>query len=209
MKKILILSLMCFLLIPSFASAKSTSSVDQEKGYPTAKEIAEINEALDELVVEANKKLETGQTEISLKKEIGKTNETVSLFFKSENVLSNSLGIQPYDASSSKSKYPSGKKIYKAYVKNTAGFDFQHRLAGEFQFKGGKVTGATTDVNLTGAMYSESHKTWIDKLDPSVWVVQSHGTFKAFKFLFEYNTYLTVKLLGSGDYRIERASIGF
>lgn len=104
MKKILILSLMCFLLIPSFASAKSTSSVDQEKGYPTAKKIAEINEALDELVVEANKKLETGQTEISLKKEIGKTNETVSLFFKSENV---------YDASSSKSKYPSGKKFIK------------------------------------------------------------------------------------------------
>lgn len=200
MKKILILSLICFLLIPSFASAKSTSSVDQEKKYPTAKEIADINEALDELVVEANKKLETDQTEISLKREIGKTNETVSLFFKSENV---------YDVSSSKSKYPSGKKIYKAYVKNTAGFHFQHRLAGEFQFKGGKVTGATKDVNLTGAMYSESHNTWIDKLDPSVWVVQSHGTFRAFKFLFEYNTYLTVKLLGSGDYRIERATIGF
>lgn len=58
-------------------------------------------------------------------------------------------------------------------------------------------------------MYSESHSTWIDVLDPSVWVVQSHGKFKALKYLAEYNTYLTVKLLGSGDYRIERAAIGF
>ncbi|WP_183030248.1 hypothetical protein [Clostridium sp. 1xD42-85] len=56
-------------------------------------------------------------------------------------------------------------------------------------------------------MYSESDKTWIDKLDPSVWEVRSHGKFKALKYLDEYNTYLTVQLLGSGNFRVTRASI--
>ena len=192
------------MLIPSFALADSNLPVDQEKGYPTVEEIKQMNEALDKMVIEANKKLEAGETEIFLEEEIGETDETVSLSFKSENVFPSDqkTGIQLLAA-------PSGKKIYYASVKNTAGFNFSHQLAGEFSYGGGKIKGATKDVDLTGAMYSESHNTWIDILDPSVWVVQSHGKFKALKYLAEYNTYLTVKLLGSGDYRIERASIDF
>lgn len=204
MKKILILFLMCFMLLPSFASASLNSSVDQEKGYPTAEGIVLMNEALDKMIVEANKKLEAGETEIFLEEKIGETNETVSLVFKSIDVSSNkeTTGIKLLAA------LPSGKKIYYASVSNTEGFNFQHQLAGEFTYSGGKVNGATKDANLTGYMYSESHVTWIDVLDPSIWVVQSHGKFKALKYFAEYNTYITVRLQGSGDYRVERAEFG-
>lgn len=209
MKKTLFL--MCFMLIPSLAFANSDSNVVQEKNYPTLEEIKQMNIALDKMINEANKKLEVGETEIFLEEKIGETNETVSLSFKSEDVLSNESMINRNSLAKtfSVSSTPSGKKRYYAAVENTAGWNFKHQLAGDFTYSGGKINGATKDVNMTGAMYSESHTTWIDQLDSSVWDVRSHGKFKALKYLVEYNTYLTVKLLGSGDYRIERASIGF
>ncbi|CDQ18561.1 hypothetical protein SAMN05192559_101827 [Halobacillus karajensis] len=94
-------------------------------------------------------------------------------------------------------------------MKKHEAFNFEHRLAGEFIYSGGKINGATKNVDMSGAMYSESHKTWIDKLDSSVWDVHSNGTFKALKYFAEYNTYISVRLLGSWDYRITRSSIGY
>ncbi|MFX8004441.1 hypothetical protein ABTK66_18870, partial [Acinetobacter baumannii] len=83
-----------------------------------------------------------------------------------------------------------------------------HKLYGQFTYSGGKLKGATKNVELSGWAYEKSHDTPpIDKLDPSVWEVKSTGTFKALKYLKEYKTYLVVRLLGSGDYRITKAKV--
>lgn len=214
MKKVVSLLVASILLLPNFTSAnsevKNVSLDDETTEYPTVEEIEKMNEALDKIVVEANKKLENGETEFVIEEKIG--DETIELGFESRDVIptfgSNAktslTSVQTYTAAAA-----SGRKLYRANVKNTAGWDFEHIVAGEFTYGSGKIKGATMDVKQTGTMYSESHKTWIDKLDPSVWAVQSHGTFKALKYTVEYNTYLTVKILGSGSYRVERASITF
>ncbi|MCM3396769.1 hypothetical protein M3638_02810 [Oceanobacillus profundus] len=204
MKKLAILFIVFSLFIPSIAFADTSKSSSQENGdYPTKEEIELLNESLDKMINEANKKLENGETKIVLEEKLGNSDQTIELGFEVNDINTYNDGVQLF------SSKPSGKKMYHAYVKNTAGWNFEHRLVGEFTYGGGKIKGATKDVNMTGAMYSESHNTWIDKLDPSVWEVRSHGKFKALKYLMEYNSYLTVQLLGSGDYRIARASINF
>jgi hypothetical protein len=210
MKKVIVLFMAFMLLVPSFTFASSevkNVSSNQEKGYPTAKEIVKMNKALDKMVVKANQKLKNGENQFVLKEKIG--DETIELGFKSKNITPISSNYTKTLNTSTLASAPSGSKVYVAYVKNTEGWNFEHVLAGEFSYSGGKVTGATKDVKQSGTFYSESHRTWIDKLDSSVWVVNSHGTFKALKYLAEYNTYISVKLLGSGDYRIERAELGF
>ena len=186
MKKTLFL--MCFMLIPSFAFANSTSEVVQEKNYPTLEEIEQMNEALDKMINEANKKLEVGETEFFLEEKIGETNETISLSFNSEDVLSNkSMTSLNLLATASK-----GTKNYSAVVENTAGFNFKHQLTGTFSYSGGKITAATKYADLTGGMYSRSHSTLIDELDSSVWVVKSVGTFKSLGLnIIKYNTQLS------------------
>lgn len=201
MKKIALLFMVLMLFIPSIASAETSKSPNEEKGkYPTKKEIDAVNESLDKMIIEANEKLENGETEIHLEEKIGE--ESIELGFEVTEENQNG-GVSTFAAK------PSGKKNYFAYVKNTAGWNFEHRLGGSFTYSKGKVDGATKDVNMSGAMYSESHNTWIDVLDPSVWEVHSNGTFKALKYLMEYNSYLVVNLLGSGDYRITRAHINY
>ncbi|PLR79247.1 hypothetical protein CU633_00475 [Bacillus sp. V3-13] len=211
MKKIIVLLLAIFMLVPTFASANTNVEEPQNKkeGLLTAQELEEINAALDKIVVKANENLDNGIEDFVVKEKIGK--DTIEFGFESTNVPA-ILGYKSTNLNTSISTYAtaaSTRKLYRASVKNTAGWNFEHILAGEFTYSGGKINGATTDVLMTGAMYTESHRTWIDKLDPSVWVVQSHGTFKALKYLVEYNTYLTVRLLGSGHYRVERAQISF
>lgn len=87
------------------------------------------------------------------------------------------------------------------------GFGFEHNLSGTFTYSSGKIEGVTKKAKLNGWAYSKSHDTYVDDLDPSVKVVHSTGTFDALKFFKQYETHLEVRLLGSGDYRIERAEV--
>lgn len=204
MKKTLVLFLMfCMLLIPSAAFANSSTDQPTVK-EPTAEELAQLNEALEKLIIEANKKLEEGETELLLDAPVGETDGKVSLSFSlnDANVVSNKQEESLQAAAVQ-------TKVYYAQVGyEGVGFDFNHQLGGEFTYEGGKIKGATKDVVLTGLFYSESHNTYIDVLDPSVWRVNSEGTFKALKYGVEYKTSLVVDLLGSGDYRIRQAWVG-
>ncbi|WP_339261886.1 hypothetical protein [Lysinibacillus sp. FSL K6-3209] len=217
MKKISILFIVMLLTLlsnASFTLAKAEISKEVEdlgiEEFPTVHEIDKANEALDELVVQANENLANGIESFYLRKSV--ENGFIELTFTSYEVTP--FLTNPYNAANTKflasttaAASAVKKKVYSAYVKNTIGWNFQHVLAGEFTYSNGKIMGATKDARLTGLVYSESHNTWIDVLDPSVWYVHSHGNFKAFKYLVEYNTYLSVQLLGSGNYRITRAEI--
>ncbi|KZE47090.1 hypothetical protein AV540_20000 [Brevibacillus parabrevis] len=200
MKKTLVLFLMfCMFLIPSAAFANSSTDQEPTVKEPTAEEIAQLNEALDKLIIEANKKLEAGETDLYLEENVGETDGSVSLSF-SLNDTKQKAGLQALAVK---------PKAYRATVGYSGiGFDFQHELGGTFTYEDGKIKGATKDVALTGLFYSESHNTWIDYLDPSVWVVNSEGLFKALKYGVEYKTSLVVGLYGSGDYRILQANVG-
>ncbi|GIO04782.1 hypothetical protein J31TS6_08100 [Brevibacillus reuszeri] len=198
MKKTLVMFLMfCMFLIPSGAFA------EEKVSPPTAEQIKQLNETLEKIVIEANKRLEAGETELFLEEKVGETDEVVSFSFSLTNESSNEqkLGLQAADL-------PKGAKNYMAEVGYTGvGFDFMHKLGGSFTYANGKIGGATKDVVLTGIFYSKDHQTWIDYLDPSVWAVNSQGTFAALKYGVEYKTSLIVGLYGSGDYRILRSAI--
>ncbi|MFG0238756.1 hypothetical protein [Brevibacillus porteri] len=209
MKKTLVLFLMfCMFLIPSVAFANSSTDQEPTVKEPTAEEIAQLNETLDKLIIEANKKLEAGETDLFLEEKVGETDGSVSLSFSlnNTNVVSNK---QESSLRASFANLPSGAKNYYAKVEYTdIGFDFKHELGGGFTYADGKIKGASKDVSLTGLFYSEDHETWIDYLDPSVWIVNSKGKFKALKYGVEYNTSLVVGLYGSGDYKILKAWVG-
>ncbi|WP_421663712.1 hypothetical protein [Lysinibacillus telephonicus] len=206
MKKIMVLFTACMLLVPSLAKAEAKDeSSNQGEGFSIPEEIVEMNEALDELVDQANQKLEDGETNFVIEEEVN--GEIIRFGFVAEETTPISSDS---NTSNNFTTYATEQtKTFYAYVENTAGFNFKHVLGGTFKYSGGKIISATTDVRLTGAFYSESAKTWVDEFDPSIWIAYSHGTFKALKYGLEYNTYLTVNMLGSGDYRITRAEISF
>lgn len=180
--------------------AKEVSAATQESQYLTDYQVREINQSLEELRIEANEKLANHEENFTLSKKVPSTNKPVILSFESsptENKTQNKA-MAPL---------ASREKSYQAYIENTAGFDFSHKLYGSFVYEGGQITGHSKKASQTGWAYSKSHTTWSDILDKSVVDVYSVGSFSALEFFKEYKTELNVKLLGSGDYMITRAKI--
>lgn len=179
---------------------KEASAATQESQYLTDYQVKEINQTLEELRIEANNKLANHEEDFTLSKKVSSTNKPIILSFKSsptENTTKNKT-IAPL---------ASREKSYQAYIENTAGLNFSHKLYGSFVYENGQITGHSKQVSQTGWAYSKTHSTWSDILDKSVIDVHSIGSFSALQYFKEYKTELTVKLLGSGDYRITRAKI--
>lgn len=216
MKKILkylsIFALAFVFTFSTFLSTSSAKSPESSEGYLTPEQVVELNLVLEELKNEANKKLENGSENFTVSSDVSFSDTPVSFTFDSQNENSDVelLNSESQDNTASSlaiNALASQEKSYTATVSNTAGFNFSHRLYGSFVYGNGKVSSYTKYAELVGAMYYKSHDTTGVVLDPSVIEVHSDATFEAFRYFTEYKTLITIRLLGSGDYRVTELKI--
>lgn len=198
MKKI-IYSLAFLLVVGFFVSGQAFASPvnakDGDLGFLTLEQIEEMNEALDRLKDEANERLEKGEVDFSVSTNVSFQEEPIVMEFEGEE-----SDVSTYAAKQQKS--------FSHTVKNTAGFNYSHKLYGNFYYQNGKVTDYSYDTVLSGPLYGKTVSTKADRTDPSVVIVRSTGTFKALKYTpFEYTTKIDIGLYGSGHYRVLKASI--
>jgi|SRR5699024_786793 len=187
-------------LFGSNTSASAAEEVDSS-GKLTSEQLEEMNEALENLKNKANKKLEDGEENFVVSTNVSFQDEPLEMEFEADEVENN-------QALSSNSTSAVQEKNFSHTVKNTAGFNFSHRVFGSFTYESGDVNNYSADSDLTGALYSKSHNTKVDRLDSSVAKVRSSGTFKALKYApIEYKTRIDIGLYGSGDYRVLKASL--
>ncbi len=140
--------------------------------------------------------LEQGETDVTVYGDLSFQAEPLSLAFQVEEPHITLFAAQQ-------------GKYFRAEVKNTAGFNFNHILTGNFLWGSGKVGNYSYDAILNGPFYGKTDSTKATRLDPSVVEVSSVGKFKALKYSpVEYTTHIRVGLYGSGTYRLMRASIG-
>ncbi|HAJ3957193.1 hypothetical protein WD019_19055 [Fictibacillus sp. Mic-4] len=193
----------------SKAFAEETPAQPEETNYLTDGEVLELNIALEKLRQEANEKLANHEEKFTVSEDVSFSDKPITFSFDAND--SSYSGQSPVLMSKNKSMVSQAKAAtgikYKAEINNTKGFNFSHKLYGTFTVSSGKIKGATKHVDLTGWMYDKSHITTIDQLDPSVWEVDSVGTFSALKYFKEWKTHIIVKLLGSKDYRITKLSL--
>lgn len=201
-KYLSLIALAFVLVISSFAvSASAATKKDSEK-YLTPEQVEEMNTTLQTLKDEANEKLATGEENFTVSQDVTYSDEPLSFTFDSakqnnSNALStNSIGaLATYE------------KTYSATVSNTAGFNFSHRLYGSFIWGNGQVYSYTKYSQLEGASYYKTHSTSGTRLDPSIVDVHSNGNFEAFRYFTEYKTAITIRLTGSGTYRVTELRI--
>lgn len=200
MKKVVSFALLSFLVIIGMVIGGGSTVLADEANQPkplTPEQLEEMNEALDKLKNQANEKLDNGEENFSVSTNVSFQEEPIVMEFGFDEP------VAPFG-----STLASQKKSFSHTVKNTAGFNFSHRVFGSFVYSSGKVTGYTADSDLSGPLYGKTHSTFGDRLDPSVVVIRSTGTFKALKYFpVEYKTRIDIGLYGSGNYRVLTASI--
>lgn len=200
MKKLLFsLAFGALLMLSSNVSASAANNEDSK--YPSNSDIDSLNNELQNLVEEANKKLAVGEKDIEV------SSGDLKLIFKDEDVNN---GLQPFASRAISTKR------YQAYIVNTTGLDFTHSVSGNFSVDGKKFTAITHDTDLSGPMYSktvtesrvEGQDANIIK-DASVAKVISKGTFKALAvgWLTYYTTIVVRIMAPDQSYVIEKATI--
>lgn len=167
----------------------------EETGYLSDSEVLEFNKTLDKIKDQANEKLSKDEVNFTISEDTSVSGTPISFTFNAD------------DSTDQPSLSAVREKRYSAIVNNTTGFDFSHRLYGSFTHEKGKVKGYTKSTELKGWAYNKTHVTFADRLDPSVVEVDSVGTFVALKWFKEYKTHITIRLLGSGDYRVTRLAM--
>ena len=176
-------------------SGASAAEMDQNVEKMTPEQIDKINAALKEVTAEANEQLAEGETNVDVKTSVANGSIELNIDVNPSNnqVSSRSVSVMAVQS-----------KSYTAIVKYVyPGAGFEHKVSGKFTYEKGKLKGNSYDVYLTGPLYSKSHSTKVEKLDPSVWEVRSNGKFTALKFTpFEYTTRIVVGLYGSGTFRV-------
>lgn len=174
----------------------ASAAEKEEVQVLTSEQIKEMNTVLEELRNQVNDRLEQGETNITVYGNLSFQDEPLSLSFQVEEPQISLFAAQQ-------------RKNFRAEVKNTAGFNFNHVLTGTFLWGSGKVGKYSYEVILNGALYGKTHSTKATRLDPSVVQISSVGKFKALKYApVEYTTNIIVELYGSGTYRLTRASLG-
>lgn len=216
MKKLLVAVTLAFAAVfslTSFGVFDVTASASEQEGVKvlTTEQLEEMNTVLENLKNRVNEKLEQGETDITVYGNVSFQDEPISLSFKEDSTL-------PMDAVNSDATArlvtplataASQMKTFKAEVKNTAGFNFSHRLDGTFLYASGKVKSYSYDTTLYGPFYGKTHSDKATKLDPSLVEIRSTGKFKALKYApVEYTTHIVIHLYGSGTYKLKQASIG-
>ncbi|WP_205002786.1 hypothetical protein [Scopulibacillus daqui] len=177
----------------SSAKTSNKNNSNNQKLTLTKNQKDELNNALEDLRKKANQKLAKNDENFTVSEKVN--NKNISFSFYSEPTLERN-GLVLAAASQR-------QKSYSATVKNTAGFNFSHRLYGTFLYGKGKVGKYTKHVDLSGPFYSKSASTHSKRIDSSVVEVSSNGKFKALKYApVEYTTSIIVRLYGSGTYRI-------
>lgn len=211
MRKLLFVNVLGLLFFLSFSLIGSAEA----NSYPTAKEVENMNNELEELVQEANEQLEKGETNVEV------TSDNLTLVFKetkekkssSKNLNSTSNSVSTAAVTSSSTI---GSKSYQAYVSNTTGFNFRHGVYGTFSWNSkGVLTAVTGDESLTGVAYSRSGSTSVVGRDGRIGIdakigrVTSKATFTPLKYVpFPFYTTIIVDVYGPGkNYRIITAKI--
>jgi hypothetical protein len=209
MKKILFLLAFSLLFLVSTNGASAAGN--QNNHYPTDEEIEALNEELQRLVVEANKRLANGEKDIEVQ------SENVKLGLKERNVIDpvNLKGNQLNSAGMTVTASAIGSKEYQAYVANTSGWNFTHAVSGVFSWDGDLLTAVSASADLTGVMYSRSSNTTKEGLDGRIGAtakvarVTSKGTFTPVKYwpTSKYTTLMVDVYAPTKSYRIIEAKI--
>ncbi|MFB5663674.1 hypothetical protein [Alteribacillus sp. HJP-4] len=191
MKKLALMVVSGLLMMIGFTF--QVSAAEEEPEPLTSEQLAEINDALEDLRIEANEKLENGESDFTVSKDLSFGEDPIELTFEEGNEV---------QASNSSSNYS-------ASVKNTAGFNFSHSISGTWTYSGGEINSVSMhEPSLTGALYGKSATQNRSELDPSIQQISSAGTFKALKYApVEYKTNLVVQIDGGGNYRVIKATI--
>jgi len=204
---VVIVSLVLIFTFSLSSTPQKTHAMDRtvKPHQLTQMQIEEVNKKLDELRIEANKKLANHEDHFTLSKKLSFSDLPISIEVDTSPSTNNSLNtISSFEIT----PYASKSKSYSVTVKNTAGFNFSHKFYGDFVYSSGKVTSWSHHTEMTGWIYSKSHEYHADRIDSSVVELTDEGHFQALKYApIEYETLIVVGLYGSGDYRILKASL--
>lgn len=184
------------LIVSSFSVSAGAATKKESQDYLTPEQVEEMNATLQVLKNEANEKLAAGEENFSVSRDVTYSDEPLTFTFGSQD--------QPVSGFSTASigALATAEKSYSATVSNTNGFNFSHRLYGSFVWGNGQVYSYTKYSALVGAAYYKSHSTYGSRLDSSIVDVHSNGTFEAFRYFTEYKSAITIRLTGSGTYRV-------
>lgn len=190
-------------------SQKQQKNLDkkQHKNWDQKQQNA-VDLALDEVIINVNKQIEEGKSDIIEYRYVPEVNDFVGIEFSAENVSQVNGLKSSTETATVMATATSGIKSYRAEVN---GVSFTHTLLGDFTYSGGKVTAASKDVLASGFLFSHTKSSTITKLDPSVWQVSSTVKHKYLGVIggltgTGYTSYIVINLYGSGDARLMRAN---